>query len=99
MVAQTLVVHLAKRRVVDGPALPAAMESALGASDAQGVWNWKDAYETVEAAQVARAMFVGAENSPARILAMLSKIGALLPHARNQTLRSKPRAAAVLDAA
>ncbi|MBM3552115.1 MAG: hypothetical protein FJX45_10175 [Alphaproteobacteria bacterium] len=92
MAAQTLVTHLAKGRVIDAPALRAAMEAAFGASDAQGAWSWKDAYEAVEAAQVlflrryAPAMAARAENNPARILAMLSKIGALLP---SETRRSE----------
>jgi hypothetical protein len=92
MAAQTLVAHLAKGRVIDAPTLRAAMESAFGASDAQGAWCWKDAYDAVEAAQVlflrryGPAMFVRAGNNPARILAMLSKIGALLP---SETRRSE----------
>ncbi|TLG72668.1 methylase [Methylocystis sp. B8] len=92
MAAQTLVAHLAKGRVIDSPALRSAMESAFGASDAQGAWSWKDAYEAVEAAQVlflrryGPAMFALAENNPARVLAMLSKIGALLP---SETRRSE----------
>jgi len=92
MAAQTLVAHLAKGRVIDAPALRCAMESAFGASDAQGAWSWKDAYEAVEAAQVlflrryAPAMVTRAANDPARILAMLKKIGAMLP---SETRRSE----------
>ncbi|PPD40420.1 MAG: methylase, partial [Methylocystis sp.] len=92
MAAQTLVTHLAKGRVIDAPALRAAMEGAFGASDAHGAWSWKDAYETVEAAQVSflrrygPAMAARAANDPARILAMLSKIGGLLP---TETRRSE----------
>ena len=92
MAAQTLVTHLAKGRVIDAPALRAAMEGAFGASDAQGAWSWKDAYEVVEAAQVlflrryGPAMAARAANDPARLLAMLKKIGALLP---SETRRSE----------
>lgn len=92
MAAQTLVVHLAKGRVIDAPALRSAMESAFGASDAQGAWSWNDAYEAVEAAQVlflrryGPAMFTRAKNDPARVLSMLKKIGALLP---SETRRSE----------
>jgi hypothetical protein len=70
MTAQTLVAHLAKGRIIDAPALRAVLESAFGASDAQGAWSWKDAYEAVEAAQVlflrryAPAMFAHAGNNP-----------------------------------
>ncbi|PPD40451.1 MAG: methylase, partial [Methylocystis sp.] len=92
MAAQALVAHLAKGRVIDAPALRATMEGAFGASDAQGAWSWKDAYEAVEAAQVlflrryGPAMVARAVKDPARILAMLSKIGALLP---SETRRSE----------
>ncbi|QGM95985.1 methylase (plasmid) [Methylocystis rosea] len=92
MAAQTLVTHLAKGRVIDAPALRAAMEGAFGASDAQGAWSWKGAYEAVEAAQVSflrrygPAMAVRTANDPARILAMLKKIAALLP---SETRRSE----------
>jgi hypothetical protein len=92
MAAQTLVAHLAKGRVIDAPALRVAMEAAFGASDAQGAWSWKDAYEAVEAAQVlflrryGPAMAARAANDPARLLAMLKKIGALLP---SETRRSE----------
>ena len=34
------------------PGVRAAMETAFGASDAEGAWVWKDAYEALEAAQV-----------------------------------------------
>ncbi|MGD9540394.1 strawberry notch-like NTP hydrolase domain-containing protein [Methylocystis sp.] len=92
MAAQTLVVRLAKGSVIDAPALRAAMEGAFGASDAQGAWCWKDAYEAIEAAQVlflrryGPAMLARAANDPARILAMLKKIGAMLP---SETRRSE----------
>ncbi|MBM3639828.1 MAG: methylase, partial [Alphaproteobacteria bacterium] len=92
MAAQTLVVRLAKGSSIDAPALRAAMEGAFGASDAQGAWCWKDAYEAVEAAQVlflrryGPAMATRAANDPARILSMLKKIGAMLP---SETRRSE----------
>ena len=68
------------------------MESAFGASDAEGAWRWKDAYEALEAAQVlflrryGPAMVARANKEPSRVLAMLSKIGALLP---SETRRSE----------
>jgi len=92
MAAQTLVIRLAKGRAIDAPALRAAMEVAFGASDAHGAWCWKDAYEALEAAQVlflrryGPAMVARAANDPARILAMLKKIGAMLP---SETRRSE----------
>jgi len=92
MAAQALVADLAKGRTIDAAALRAAMENAFGASDAQGAWNWKDAYEALEAAQVlllhryGPAIKARAQNEPSRILAMLAKIGMLLP---TQTRRSE----------
>ncbi|KAF0123455.1 MAG: putative methylase/helicase, partial [Methylocystaceae bacterium] len=95
IVAQTLVAHLAKGRVIDAPALRVAMEGAFGASDAQGAWSWKDAYEALEAAQVlflrrfGPAMVARSANDPARILAMIKKIGALLPSATRRSEESE----------
>ena len=92
MAAQTLVSLLAKGQAINVVGLRAAMEGAFGASDAEGAWRWKDAYEALEAAQVlflrryGPAMFARAENEPSRVLAMLSKIGALLP---SETRRSE----------
>jgi hypothetical protein len=60
------------------------METAFGASDASGLWDWKAAYEACEAATVlfllkyGRAIFRQAD-APAARLAALSKISGLLP--------------------
>jgi predicted RNA methylase len=67
------------------------MERAFGASDASGTWVWKDAYEAVEAAQVLFLRQFGpsisrAAKSPASMLALLEKIGSLLP---TETRRSE----------
>jgi hypothetical protein len=92
MAAQKLVGLLAKGQPINVVGLRAAMESAFGASDAEGAWRWKDAYEALEAAQVlflrryGPAMIARANKEPARILAMLLKIGALLP---SETRRSE----------
>ena len=50
--AQDLLGHLAAGRRIDAPAMRTAMQSAFGASDASGAWDWKLAYEAVEVAQV-----------------------------------------------
>ena len=92
MAAQALVALLARGQAINVVGFRAAMESAFGASDAQGAWSWKDAYEALEAAQVlflrryGPAMFARANKEPARVLAMLSKVGALLP---SETRRSE----------
>lgn len=61
-----------------------AMTAAFGASDAEGAWLWKDAYEAAEAAQVLflrrhlPAMRARAAD-PAQLLAMLARLAALIP--------------------
>ncbi len=50
--ARLLLPHLERGRPVDAAMLRAAMESAFGASDADGTWTWKTAYDACEAATV-----------------------------------------------
>ena len=50
--AQDLLGHLAAGRRIEAPAIRTAMQSAFGASDASGAWDWKAAYEAVEVAQL-----------------------------------------------
>jgi hypothetical protein len=50
--AHDLLGHLAASRRIDAPVLRTAMQSAFGASDASGAWDWKTAYEAVEVAQL-----------------------------------------------
>ncbi|MCX8570819.1 strawberry notch family protein [Aminobacter sp. MET-1] len=69
---------------VEASILRAAMETAFGASDASGAWDWKTAYEACEAATVlflrkyGRALFRKSVSPTAR-LSTLSKITGLLP--------------------
>jgi protein strawberry notch len=76
---------------VDSRALRAAMETAFRASDADGAWVWKDAYEALEAAQVMFLRKFGAAmrtraGSAAAVLDMLARLAARLP---TQTRRSE----------
>ena len=50
--AQLLLPHLECGQRIDAGILRAAMESALGDSDAAGAWDWKTAYDACEAATV-----------------------------------------------
>ena len=50
--AHDLLGHLAAGRRIDTPAIRTAMQSAFGASDASGAWDWKSAYEAIEVAQL-----------------------------------------------
>ena len=73
---------------LDAATLRDAMTEAFGASDAEGGWVWKDAYEAAEAACVLflqrygrgmrRTCGAGADG-PRRMLAMLEAVAALEP--------------------
>ncbi|WP_166143184.1 strawberry notch family protein [Methylosinus sp. RM1] len=82
--ARRLLPHLEQSRRVDAAILRAAMESAFGASDASGAWDWKMSYDACEAATVlflrkyGKALLRKA-GSPAAALPMLSKIADRLP--------------------
>ena len=86
--ARTLLTVLEAGRALDASTLRDAMTCAFGASDAQGAWVWKDAYEAAEAAVVlfvkryGRAMRrrAGAgEDGSRRMLAMLDAVATLEP--------------------
>ena len=86
--ARTLLPVLEAVRPLDAATLRNAMTEAFGASDAEGGWVWKDAYETAEAACVLflqrygrgmrRTCGAGADG-PRRMLAMLEAGAALEP--------------------
>jgi hypothetical protein len=82
--AEPLLAFLARGMTPQAPDLRAAMEQAFGASDSTGAWVWKDAYEALEIAQVLflrrylPAMRKSAK-TPADLLAMLGKLGDLIP--------------------
>ena len=75
---------LERGAAVTAHSLRAAMQTVFGASDAQGAWDWKAAYEACEAAQVlflrkyGSAMFRKAPSGHGR-LAMIEKLAARLP--------------------
>jgi len=80
--------HIERGQRVDAAILRGAMESAFGASDATGLWDWKTAYEACEVATVlflrkyGKALFRKA-GSPVAALPLLGKIVGLLPtHSR-----------------
>ncbi len=86
--ATTLLPVLEAGRALDAATLRDAMTRAFGASDAQGAWVWKDAYEAAEAAVVlfirrhGRAMRRHAgpgPDGPAAMLRMLEAVAALEP--------------------
>ena len=84
--AQTLLPVLEAGRSLDAETLRDAMTRSFGASDAEGAWVWKDAYEAAEAAVVifmqryGRGMRRNAgADGPRRMLAMLEALAALEP--------------------
>ncbi|WP_242218639.1 strawberry notch family protein [Shinella zoogloeoides] len=89
--ANLLLPHLERGQRVDAATLRGAMETAFGASDATGAWDWKMAYEACEVATVlflrkyGKALFRKAASRAARI-SVLAKIAGLLP---TQTRRSE----------
>ncbi len=84
--AQTLLPVLEAGRSLDAATLRDAMTDTFGASDSEGAWVWKDAYEAAEAAVVnfmqryGRGMRRAAgDGGPRRMLAMLEALAALEP--------------------
>jgi predicted RNA methylase len=82
--AVALLPHLERGQRVDTAILRDAMETAFGASDATGLWDWKTAYEACEVATVlflrkyGKALFRKA-GSPVVALPLLGRIVGLLP--------------------
>ncbi|MGN7709700.1 strawberry notch-like NTP hydrolase domain-containing protein [Agrobacterium radiobacter] len=82
--ALLLLPHIERGQRVDAATLRGAMETALGASDSTGAWDWKTAYEACEAATVlflrkyGKALF-RKTGSQAASLPLLTKIAGLLP--------------------
>ena len=82
--AKLLLPLLERGQRIEPANLRDALETAFGASDSTGAWNWKAAYDACEVATVmflqkfGKAIF---RKSPSQIerLAVLSKIAALLP--------------------
>ena len=97
--ATALLPNLEAGRTLDAKTLREAMSAAFGASDAQGAWVWKDAYEAAEAAMVLFIQRYGrlmrreagaGPGSAAAMLAMLETLAALEP---SQTRRSEEQLA------
>src|SRR6516225_2897498 len=82
--ANLLLTDLERGIAIDARALRTAMITSFGASDAEGAWDWKTAYEACEAAQILFLRKFGPAMreraaSPSRNLAMLRKLAALVP--------------------
>ena len=97
--ATALLPELEAGQALDAKTLREAMSAAFGASDTQGAWVWKDAYEAAEAAMVLFVQRYGrlmrreagaGPGSAAAMLAMLETLAALEP---SQTRRSEEQLA------
>jgi hypothetical protein len=92
--AQALLPALAAGRAITADAMREAMTGAFGGTDAQGFWQWKDAYEAGETAQVLFLRKYGAAMQakaadPATMLAMLQKLASLLPSHTKRSAESE----------
>ena len=82
--ARQLLPQFERGQRIDAATLRTAMETAFGASDASGAWDWKTAYDACEAATVlflrkyGKALFRKAA-SPAARLSAITRIADLLP--------------------
>ncbi len=82
--ARLLLPSLEKGQPLDARRLREAMTAAFEASDTDGAWLWKDAYEASEAAAILflqkyGAQIAGKAGSPVRHLVLIEKLAALLP--------------------
>jgi predicted RNA methylase len=86
--ARALTPYLARSRALDRKLVAATMTMSFGASDAEGAWNWRDAYDAIELAVVLQIrrlapQIARLEDSPAQIAAMLAGLNTLtLTHTR-----------------
>ena len=83
--AHLLLPSLAGGERIEAERLRRAMQTAFGASDAEGGWDWKTAYEACEAAAIlflakfGPAMIKASNCVPSAMLPMVAKIAGLLP--------------------
>lgn len=93
--ARALSAHLNRSRPLDRKLISGVMTTAFGASDADGAWLWRDAYDAVEAAMVLQIRRLAPqisrlEDAPAEICALLASLSALTP---TQSRRSEEQVA------
>ncbi|WP_293680764.1 strawberry notch family protein [uncultured Phenylobacterium sp.] len=93
--ARALTPHLNRSRALDRKLVSGVMTTAFGASDAEGAWLWRDAYDAMEAALVLQlrrlAPQIGRlEDAPADIAALLANLSHLT---RTHTRRSEEQVA------
>ncbi|CCD93333.1 putative methylase/helicase [Bradyrhizobium sp. ORS 375] len=93
--AELLLPSLTRGERIDAKGLRRAMQTAFGASDADGSWDWKMAYEACEIASVlflvkhGPAMIKVSKGTPSAMLPMIAKVAALLPSHTRRSLESQ----------
>ena len=92
--AENLLGFLEKGVRIEAPILRQAMESAFGGSDAEGLWNWKTAYDACEVAQILFLRKYGSviearAASPEAHLGMIARMAELLPTHTRRTQESE----------
>ncbi|WP_316172276.1 strawberry notch family protein [Bradyrhizobium sp. SZCCHNRI3037] len=93
--AHLLLPSLTRGERIDAKLMRRAMQTAFGASDANGGWDWKTAYEACEAAAIlflakyGPTMIRASHGAPSAMLPMVTKIAALLPAHTMRTQESE----------
>lgn len=80
--ARGILPSLEAGRPIDAATLRAAMSRAFGGTDAEGAWDWKNAYDACEAAEILFLRRYGQTiigRAPASALALIERIATLLP--------------------
>jgi hypothetical protein len=87
--AGTLLGVLERGAALDARTLREAMTGAFGATDSEGAWVWKDAYEACEAAQLLflRRHFLAMRGSPRAFDAMVQASLGIRAGARRSRLQ------------
>jgi hypothetical protein len=86
--ARALAPHLFRGRALERRVVSAVLTTAFGATDAEGAWDWRDAYDAIEAAMVLQVRRLAPqvsrlEDTPAEIVDALAELVALgLTHTR-----------------
>jgi hypothetical protein len=86
--ARALAPHLARGRPMERRAVSAVLTTTFGATDAEGAWDWRDAYDAIEAAMVLQVrrlapQLARLEDAPGEIVSALADLSDLaLTHTR-----------------
>jgi len=86
--ARALLPQLNRSRALDRRLVSSVMTTSFGASDVEGAWLWRDAYDAIEAAMVLQLRRLAPqlgrlEDAPAEIVALLANLAELgLTHSR-----------------